>query len=424
MAVISGLSGSTPETLTGSSDNDIFDHKGGSDLLDGRGGSDTAWFLDSRNAYQVTTLAGVTHVKSLAGAASTYASSEAMLSNIEYLQFLDQFIPLATATQDVVFGQAGVGGEWLRGGTGDEIFDPAGLPPAGATRLAGSDWIDGGGGSDTVLYFDNRSNFTVTTLSGVTHVSAGSGSLRSQAILSNVEYIQFADQLVSLSGAAGRCIAGPLADPLAAPGDSDDIVDYQGSALIDGRSGTDTVLFFDQRDHFGIATQAGTIHVSGQAGADADYLGKDVALIDVERLQFADRKVALDLLPTERAGQALEFIGVLAVDLIDTPAVVGTILGYFDQGYSLTQLCQTAIDGGLVRQLAGSDSHADLARLAYRNVTGSEADATTVDALVGYLDGRYASFSQAQFLAAVAGLELNQQHIDLAGLQRTGVDYL
>lgn len=422
MTVISGLSGSAPETLTGTNDSDIFDHKGGSDLLDGRGGSDTALIFDDRNAYQVTTLAGVTHVKSLAGAASAYANAEAMLSNIEYLQFLDQVVPLATATNNVVFGQAGVGGEWLQGGAADEIFDPAGLPPTGATRLAASDWIDGGSGSgsDTVLYFDNRSNFTVTTLSGVTHVSAGSGTLRSQAILSNIEYLQFADQLLSLNGSADGRIVGPLAGP----GDSDDIVDYRGSALIDGRGGQDSVLFFDQRDHFGIAMQAGTIHVTGQAGADADYLGKDVALINVERLQFADRKVALDLLPTQRAGQALEFIGVLAADLIDAPAVVGTILGYFDRGYSLTQLCQTAFDGGLVRQLAGSDSPADLARLAYRNVTGSEAGAAEVDALVGYMDGRYAGLSQTQFLAAVAGLELNRLHIDLAGLQRTGVDYL
>jgi len=40
------------------------------------------------------------------------------------------------------------------------------------------------------------------------------------------------------------------------------------------------------------------------------------------------------------------------------------------------------------------------------------------------MDGRSASFSQAEFLATIAGLDLNQQHINLIGLQQTGVEYV
>ena len=61
--------------------------------------------------------------------------------------------------------------------------------------------------------------------------------------------------------------------------------------------------------------------------------------------------------------------------------------------------------------------------MAYRNVIGEEADAATVDALAGYMDGRSASFTQAGFMAAVAALEANQTHIGLVGLQLTGVEY-
>jgi hypothetical protein len=40
-------------------------------------------------------------------------------------------------------------------------------------------------------------------------------------------------------------------------------------------------------------------------------------------------------------------------------------------------------------------------------VIGTEADAATVDMLVGFMEGRHASYSQAEFMAAVADLEQN-----------------
>ena len=59
----------------------------------------------------------------------------------------------------------------------------------------------------------------------------------------------------------------------------------------------------------------------------------------------------------------------------------------------------------------------------YRNLLGSEADATTANSLAGYLQGSGGSMSKADFLATIAGLELNQTHIDLVGLQQTGIEY-
>ncbi|MCC6466905.1 MAG: matrixin, partial [Alphaproteobacteria bacterium] len=50
-------------------------------------------------------------------------------------------------------------------------------------------------------------------------------------------------------------------------------------------------------------------------------------------------------------------------------------------------------------------------------------DAATVDALVAYMDGRTDDMSRAEFMAAVAGLEVNQAHVNLVGLQATGIEY-
>jgi hypothetical protein len=153
--------------------------------------------------------------------------------------------------------------------------------------------------------------------------------------------------------------------------------------------------------------------------ADYAYL-----LQDIQRLQFTDTKIALDLKPTERGGQALELIGTLAPGLLKDPSVVGAVLGVLDQGKSLRDAFQMTLDLGLVTSLAGSNTHTALAALVCRNVLGAEASPATIDSLVAYLDGRSASYSQADFLTVIAGLEVNQTHIGLVGLQQTGIAYL
>jgi hypothetical protein len=189
---------------------------------------------------------------------------------------------------------------------------------------------------------------------------------------------------------------------------------------IDGGAGIDTAVYLSARSSYTVAVNGAGITVTSLAGA-AD--GTD-QLANVERLQFSDRKLAFDLAPAGHAGQAAEFIGMLAPDTLANPQIVGMILGYFDAGTSMTALSQLAIDAGLVAQLAGSNSQADLARLVFRNVIGAEADAATVDALVAYMDGRTDDMSRAEFMAAVAGLEVNQTHVNLVGLQATGIAFV
>jgi Ca2+-binding RTX toxin-like protein len=192
-----------------------------------------------------------------------------------------------------------------------------------------------------------------------------------------------------------------------------------GNDTIDGGAGIDTAIFSSGRANYTV-THAGTSYtVKALAGTD----GTDT-LQNVERLGFSDRKLALDLAPSQHAGQALEFIGALAPTSIGAPSVVGLILGLFDQGSSLHDVCQLALDVGLVSSIAGSRSNQALAAMAFRNLIGSEADAATVDMLVSFMDGRSASYSQADFLTVIAGLDVNQIHIGLVGLQQTGVEYI
>jgi hypothetical protein len=90
----------------------------------------------------------------------------------------------------------------------------------------------------------------------------------------------------------------------------------------------------------------------------------------------------------------------------------------------MKEVCQLAIDVGLTGQLAGSSSNLDLAKLVFRNVVGSEASTETANGLAGFIQGSGGSMTQADFLATVAQLDLNNQHIGLVGLQSTGVEYI
>ena len=165
---------------------------------------------------------------------------------------------------------------------------------------------------------------------------------------------------------------------------------------------------------------SGDLKVTGYSG----WSSAVVTLAGVERVHFADGiKFALDVLEGN-AGKALEFIGIMAPNLVNDPAIVGAILSIFDQDKSMKEVCQLAIDIGLTSQLAGSKSNLDLAKLVFRNVAGSEASAETANDLAGYIQGNGGSMTQADFLATIAQLDLNDQHIGLIGFQSTGVQYI
>lgn len=192
-----------------------------------------------------------------------------------------------------------------------------------------------------------------------------------------------------------------------------------GNDTINGGGGVDTATFSLQRSNYVISASASGFTVQANSGTD----GTDT-LTDIERLQFSDKKIALDLTTSGNAGKALEFIGALAYSLVSNASVVGEILGIFDQGKSMQNISQLAIDVGLIRNLAGSDSNLDLAKLVFRNIVGREASAEDANEVAGYIQGNGGSLTQAEFLATVAELDLNNQHINLVGLQQSGVEFI
>jgi lysozyme family protein len=199
---------------------------------------------------------------------------------------------------------------------------------------------------------------------------------------------------------------------------NDQWINTTADESFDGGEGIDSLQFALASNHYSLGRTDASIGVTGPQGHDS--------LSGVERLLFADQKLAFDLAATENAGMALEFINVLTPSLITDAAACGLILCLFDQGHGFSSLFQEAISVGLVGSLAGGDSNQAIANMAYQNLIGSPADQATTDMLVGYMDGTTANYSQADFLATVAGLGIHQPDVAilLSGMQQTGMEYI
>ncbi|MDD2501742.1 MAG: hypothetical protein PHN92_13120 [Geobacter sp.] len=255
---------------------------------------------------------------------------------------------------------------------------------------------------------------TAYTVMSYTHTSSAYYSTYNQYDVASLRYLYGTD---GLDGSWGMGTQGEFITDTAL---SSQIQLPAGRVAVADLGGLDTVVYAASSSAFFTLHTAPDGHWFQVVGDGVEHW----LSLDIERLQFTDKKLALDLLPTGNAGMALEFIGMLGPSFLTAPATIGDIMSYFDAGWSMPGLCQLAVDIGLTTALAGSGSNEDLVRLVYRNVIGSEASSDTLDGLMSYMDGRSADYSQAEFLNAVAELEVTQQRVNLVGLQQTGVEFL
>lgn len=484
------------DQLVGTAADDTIDGMGGGDRIDGGAGTDTALFFNDIGNFSVITLSGITHVRDLASSGNYYyyyGNADTVLVNVESLQFADTSIALPGASSQAIFGNYWT--DQINGTAGDDIID----------GLGGSDRIDGGSGSDTALFFDSSSNFSVMTLSGVTHVrgltTSSSSYSYSDSILLNVENIQFSDASVSLSASDvnGKLILGSnyWTDQITGTA-GDDIIDgLGGSDQINGGRGTDTVLFFDDSANFSVLTLAGVTHVKALSGASSAYAytdtilvnveniqfadktlkigdggesgeqtgtpdddvlfggygqridggdGKDILVYDgnlmpvtvgvggifnvgldtvanIERLEFDDKKVALDMGANQAGGQTALMIGAcIGTAGLSDKVMTGQVLSYFDAGNDLSNAADFLVSSGITEQLAGGADNTDFIAWLAGNFADAAPSSELLAACVSMLD--QGTFTQAGFLGTLAATDFNQQHINLVGLQQTGMEYL
>lgn len=375
--VIVGLDGQ--DTMNGLDGNDSFfllsANAASADTVDGGAGRDRVTFLGvNTSTGALQTVAGDINVN-LATGTATQGAVTSLLTSIEQVRIVGRNGSTHTMT----------------GSEADESFIVG-----GATGTSTAVYhVDGAGGSDYLAFFSSN-----TTAVNVNLANSSAPWGLNTVNFQNVE---------NLSGAAGI-------DTLTGNAGNNAFIGNGGNDLIDGAAGIDTAIYNNAAANYSVFRITGVFTVGSSAEGN-DFLR------NIERLQFSDKRLAFDLGATENAGESLLFIGALAYPAVTVPSVVGLILNLADQGKSLLEMSQLAIDIGLTSSLAGSSSNLDLARLVFRNIVGVEASNEVATVLASLIQGSGGSLSQAEFLTAAAQLELNQQHVNLVGLQATGVEY-
>ena len=191
----------------------------------------------------------------------------------------------------------------------------------------------------------------------------------------------------------------------------------KGNDTLDGGSGTDTATYSGIGADYTLAKTGNSYTVKDNLGTD----GTDT-VTSVERLQFSNTKLALDLGVAQPGGEAALLIGaVVGKASLTDKALVGQFITFFDAGYTMHDAANVLVNAGIMDRLAGGSSTNAYVSLIYYAVVGQVATPATTAELAGYIES--GGYTKADFLSIVASLPLNQANVDLVGLQLTGLSY-
>lgn len=257
------IGGSGNDTITGNSAANTLTGGLGNDRIDGGGGSDTAVINATRASVTV----------SVAGAAVTISSSQGVdtYTNVEYFQFSDGTVSLATLTG--VGGPAPINGtsrdETLVGGSDDDLIYGGG----GNDRLdglVGNDTIYGGADNDAIL--GREGNDSLFGDDGDDNIAAADGA---DTVYGGLGHD-------SLGGGNGNDrMYGGLGNDTIGSGSQDDLIDAgDGNDIASGGWGVDTVYGGAGDDELAGSYNNDTIYggdgsdnIGGGTGTDYIYAG-------------------------------------------------------------------------------------------------------------------------------------------------------
>ena len=264
-------------------------------------------------------------------------------------------------------------------------------------------YIDGGGGTDT-LYIDAvSSSFTISPINanGVITVSGASAGNK-KLYLTNVEVVVFKDGKVVNLPTASSQITGTAGN--------DTLTGTSGNDTINGGLGIDTVLLS------GVPRSSATLSQSGSDWVLTTPGGGTDTLVSIERLQFSDKSIALDI--SGNAGQAYRLY---QAAFNRTPDAGG--LGYWidkmDKGLALLDVAAGFISSNEFASVYGaSPTNADIVTHFYQNVLHRSPDQAGFD----YWTNQLASGqTRAQVLTGFS--ESNENQTNVIGVIQNGIEY-
>ena len=331
----------------------------------------------------------------------------AVLQNVSAASVVRQnFIGIAivgTDRDDTLVGD--IWADLIIGGQGNDTLDGG----------AGVDRMEGSRGADT-YYVDNLADLVVELSNAVGLMPEPRPGLdlgsTIDKVISSVNY--------SLTDYVENLTLAPAAGDLAGTGNALDNVlvgnegnnrftGAGGNDSIDGGAGLDVALYSGQRGSFTTTQSAAGLSVTDNTGAE----GGDT-LTGIERLHFADTKLAYDL--DGHAGQVAKLLGVVfGAGSLANPQLVGIGLQLLDGGMDYEYLA------GLAVAAAGATSHAEVVALLWSNLFGAAPSSEQAAPVVALLDG---GLSVGTLTVLAADLSFNTEQIGLVGLAQSGLAFV
>jgi Ca2+-binding RTX toxin-like protein len=328
----------------------------------------------------------------------------------------------------------GAGNDVLLGGTGQTLM----LGGSGNDTLIsgpGADTMQGGDGAD-LYYVNDAGDVVVETAANAAQQVApgpqGDAGRSVDKVIASINYTltAFVENL-SLASAAGALSGSgnELNNVLSGNESNNTLKGGFGNDTLDGGGGLDTAQysgkFSDYKLVAGASTAATSTLTDNRPLTPSPSTDGADSLVNVERLQFSDVKVALDLGVGQAAGKTVLMMAVstsLGPAFVASQAYAGLFLGYFDSGASLLDGATLLVSSGIVAAFAGGADNASFVKLIYNNVYGKAPDAATLASLVAPLDNH--STTQAAWMADMAASSANQVHVNLAGYAGAGLQYV
>jgi serralysin len=259
------------------------------------------------------------------------------------------------------------------------------------------------GGIDT-LDFSQVSTPTTINLNGGSSSSVGkiSSDASSERAQNNIQ-IAFGTEIE-------RVIGSPQADQITGNGGANILTGGGGNDQINGGGATDIANFQLARSNYTVSISGTSITVTSRSGSE----GVDT-LTGIERLQFSDTSLALDL--DGNAGKVAKILGtIFGPSSVSNKTYVGIGLGLMDDGMSYEALAALAVS------VTGKSSSADVCTLLWTNVIGSAPTTADIAPFKAMLDSGQMSIGGLAALAA--DTSFNTTNIDLVGLSQTGLEYV